>query len=142
MTRHRLCNECYAATGHAAHCVSKGYAGVGPHPDAPPDTARAPVRGAPPAQCPCGIARADCEYHAVAERPSYEVYDWSKLGPIPAWAQTLEERAGPVEIVGHTLVPYGSADLHFTFAGQRIWETSAPSHWCNSPVCPTCRIAT
>ncbi len=73
--KHRLCNECYAATGHAEWCVSKGYAGVGPHPDAPPDTARAPVRTTPPAQCPCGIARADCEYHAVAAAPSYEVYD-------------------------------------------------------------------
>ena len=71
--KHRLCNECYAATGHAEWCVSKGYAGVGPHPDAPPDTARAPVRATPPAQCPCG--RVDCEYHAGASAPAYEVYD-------------------------------------------------------------------
>ena len=80
--KQRLCNECYAATGHAEWCVSKGYAGVGPHPEAPPDTARAPVRTTPPAQCPCGIARADCEYHAVAAAPSYEVYDDNRFNPM------------------------------------------------------------
>lgn len=53
---------------HAAWCQSRGYAAIGPHPDAPPaETQRAPSLA--PEQCPCGRARAGCEYHDPTLQP-------------------------------------------------------------------------
>lgn len=54
------CHECLQYACHAEWCVSRGYQNVGPHPDSPQEPAPAKRRLDP---CPCGIARADCEYH-------------------------------------------------------------------------------
>src|SRR5690349_3726594 len=56
------CHECWGLNGHHWNgCKTRGYAAIGPHPDAPAlDTEPA---HADPTPCPCGIARLDCEYH-------------------------------------------------------------------------------
>ena len=64
------CDECGAYNGtHWSGCMSRGYLTVGPHPDAPPATERAPVD---PTPCPCGIAKADCDYHRPAPAVPFE----------------------------------------------------------------------
>lgn len=74
------CHECWVLGGkHASHCQSRGYAQVGPHPDAP--KAAPPKPAGPLPQCPCGIARLDCEYHRTpAIEREYEVYNGIKPG--------------------------------------------------------------
>lgn len=80
--RTRVCDECWMYGGaHAAWCQSRGYAAIGPHPDAPPaETQRAPA--GPVEECPCGRARAGCTYHDPKLQPEatprtieYEVSD-------------------------------------------------------------------
>lgn len=88
--RNRPCDECAWCNGeHAEWCQSRGYAFVGPHPDAPvPETVRVPGP-AELEQCPCGRPRAGCDYHDPALQPAatpvparvgvsiaeYDVYD-------------------------------------------------------------------
>lgn len=65
------CRECSFTDDHAEWCQSRGYASVGPHPDAPaPDTARSPAD--PPAlqEMCCGgsCVRAVCVYHGPKAR--------------------------------------------------------------------------
>ncbi len=57
------CHECWGLGRHESYCRSRGYAAVGPHPDAPPAHAAPRVD---PTPCPCGIAKADCTYHAAS----------------------------------------------------------------------------
>lgn len=70
---------------HAAWCQSRGYAAIGPHPDAPPaETQRAPSL-APVEECPCGRARAGCTYHDPKQQPPRQLEfefteDWDHSG--------------------------------------------------------------
>lgn len=82
MAKSVRCHECWMYNGsHAAWCQSRGYAAIGPHPDAPPaETQRAPA--GPVEECPCGRARAGCAYHDPTLQPEatprtieYEVSD-------------------------------------------------------------------
>lgn len=94
--KQRKCYECQVWNGHASYCLSRGYAAVGPHPDAP--KAPIPREGLGSrfvVQCPCGIARLDCEYHRpeanadngpATER--YEVFD-----ALPRFMQESVEQA-------------------------------------------------
>lgn len=77
----RNCSECmWPNRQHADWCRSRGYAAVGPHPDAPQAE---PPKPTVVEVCPCGIARLDCDYHrpgsnadaGPATERNYEVYD-------------------------------------------------------------------
>lgn len=60
------CRECSFTDDHAEWCQSRGYASVGPHPDAPvPDTARSPTDPNAPLEMCCGgtCVRAVCFIH-------------------------------------------------------------------------------
>lgn len=60
------CRECQYTDDHAEWCQSRGYAFVGPHPDAPaPDTVRSPADPNAPLEMCCGgtTVRAVCVYH-------------------------------------------------------------------------------
>lgn len=65
---------------HAAWCQSRGYAAIGPHPDAPPaETQRAPSLA--PEQCPCGRARAGCTYHDPTLQPPRQL-EFGSASPV------------------------------------------------------------
>ena len=70
MTKSVRCHECWVFGGtHAAWCQSRGYAAIGPHPDAPPrEVAPTGPREIP--QCPCGRAREGCEWHDPKLQPA------------------------------------------------------------------------
>lgn len=63
------CHECWGLNGHHwTGCTTRGYSFVGPHPSAP-DTERAPTPSSEIAQCPCGRARAGCDFHDPTLQP-------------------------------------------------------------------------
>lgn len=90
--RNWKCPECWVLGGrHASHCQSKGYQSVGPHPDAPPPS-ESSVRVAPSLlpQCPCGIARLDCDYHRTPS-PSRGGDGEVSIEPYDALRRAVEE---------------------------------------------------
>jgi hypothetical protein len=98
MKTKRACYECLRTDTHTDWCVSRGYAAVGPHPQAPPREAAPTERPGPGAagalEMCCGgtCVRALCFIHSTEPKqapatPDYEAFD---LAP---GASTLVARA-------------------------------------------------
>lgn len=81
MAKDYTCWDCgYYGGVHEPTCSRKGYLN-------PSEPKPAPAAPAPRADCPCGIARTDCDYHRPAPAAPYEygVFDsngfWVVNGP-------------------------------------------------------------
>ncbi len=73
MAKNITCHECLALGGaHLASCRRRGYAAVGPHPDAPPAELAELAPSTPPLEMCCGgvCVRALCFIHATEPRAS------------------------------------------------------------------------
>jgi hypothetical protein len=94
MSKQTKCWECWGLNGHHWNgCKTRGYAAVGPHPDAPPREADAPEPGAGAValEMCCGgtCVRALCFIHSTEPKsapvttPDYEAFDCAPSASTP-----------------------------------------------------------